>query len=233
MADRLVPPSSSRSARLAAEGVEARALPIIAPPPAQEAGAAAGLFDAATSELERTAIWKDRWALLWRLRLSSAYHAKRVRFYERCDKWTKAISVIGGASAVSALLASSQAKAIGAAVGAAVSLFSLVFGFSTKAVKHAGLVREFRRLEADLLEVARFTPQTCPAFEARAVRLEAEEPMPLGALLADVHNELALAVGAADVIALKWYQRLLKHVVAFDPVTLRRAAMKEAPAPPL
>ncbi len=157
---------------------------------------------------------ESRWDLQWKIQLSVMYHLKRERFLDGCDKWSKFVSVIGGATAFAFI----KEFHVIAALITVVSALSLVFGFSTKARKHADLARSFKNLEAELSLLS----YTCEDkllldIKAKYLLIESEEPASLGALVTDCHNHLCAAYGRLDEItSLEWKQGLFKNWKDFD-----------------
>lgn len=142
------------------------------------------------------------------------YHLKRERFLDGCDKWSKFVSVIGGATAFAEVKGLQEI----AALITVVSTLSLVFGFSNKARKHADLARSFKNLEAELS----LLDHNCETkllldIQAKYLRIESEEPASLGALVTDCHNHLCAAHDKQkEITPLVLTQRLFKNWIDFD-----------------
>lgn len=171
------------------------------------------------SEADQFVSEDDRWDLYWHMQVSSLYHLKRERFLDGVDRASKAIGVLGGATAFAQLTSSDPTLGKWAAAAVAVvSTLALVYNPSFTARRHAELARDFKELEGDL--VALGTPvRQSPYFQlkARVSRLEAQEPAALGALVTHCHNQLSRAMGREDkVVPLPLHQRWLKNWFDFD-----------------
>lgn len=162
--------------------------------------------------------WEDRWSLLWRVRVSAFYHAKRERFLDGVDRATKGASALGGAAAFASLMSHPTMGMVAAAIITLVSLLSLVYDPATKARRHAELARDFKRLEADIVACGNSLESAqVAAFEARLAQLESGEPASLGALVTQCHNELAVALGRPELVTpLPCLHRIFKNWFDFD-----------------
>lgn len=158
------------------------------------------------------------WDLVWRVRLSALYHLKRERFLDGVDRFSKALSALGGAAAFSQIRAEPLVGLWITGVITVVSTLSLVYGPSGKARKHAELAREFRRLESDIVGAgSELTDAQVTAFNARYLSLESSEPAALGALVTQCHNELAMAIGQhGSITPLPLLHRLFKNWLDID-----------------
>jgi len=162
--------------------------------------------------------WDERWELLWRVRVSSFYHSKRERFLDGIDRAAKGASALGGAATFAAL---KDQPGIGMAFAGAITLIStlsLVYGPSIKARRHADLVKDFKRLEAEIVTCGiSLTPEQIASFEAKLSLLESGEPAALGALVTQCHNELARALGRPELVTpLPFIHRVFKNWFDFD-----------------
>lgn len=164
-------------------------------------------------------LWARRYAALYRVELSVLYHQKRERFFELCDKWAKAVAVIGG-SAVMGKVAGGESLIWIAAAITVTSTLSLVFGFSDRSKRHAELVRNFRQLEAEIVaggESGLDEPGIC-RWEEKTRQLESQEPPALGGLVVLCQNELAAAASQPNkIVPLSWIQRRLVQFFDFHP----------------
>ncbi len=156
----------------------------------------------------------ERWELQWQIQLSVMYHLKRERFLDGCDRWSKFVSVVGGAASFSVL---KDSPAIPALI-TIVSALSLVFGFSTKARKHADLARSFKNLEAELILLdCNCETKFLRNVKAQYLRIESEEPASLGALVTDCHNHLCTSHNRKEEITrLNWFHWMFKNWIDFD-----------------
>ena len=162
--------------------------------------------------------WQERWDLLWRVRVSAFYHAKRERFLDGADRVSKAISALSGAAAFAWLRGQPGVGMAFAGIVALVSMASLVYSPATKARRHSELARDFKRLESEIVACGNsLSSEQVAGFEAKLVMLESTEPASLGALVTQCHNELATGLGRRDLVTpLPWWQRALKNWLDFD-----------------
>ena len=156
--------------------------------------------------------------LLWSIRLSALYHLKRERFLDGIDRAAKGIAALGGAAAFSQLKNNPDIGLWVIGTITLVSTLSLVYGPSAKARKHAELARDFRRLEASVLELGNdLKPIHLAKFHGQCVSLESSEPAALGALVTQCHNELCAGEGSVDQITpLPILDRLFKNWFDID-----------------
>ena len=134
--------------------------------------------------------------LLFGIRRSIRYHAKRQAFYEGWERWTTFLTLLLGSGTVALAV---QKSSIGAAVvGFAVSVISgakLVWAFGIKAGKHSQFVRDFTRLEKELRGDT--SKETVLKVTHERLTIEADEPPQRQALSVLCHNELAQAMGSS------------------------------------
>lgn len=157
--------------------------------------------------------WAKRHDIIYLAQMNRLYHQKRERFFAILDRSSKALALIAGTSAASALIPTPEAKAFLGLTVAAVTLPNLVFGWSDKARLHAELSADYVKIEADLIAAGILSLQELNEFEAKAVRIGVKEPAALSALVRMCQNELAVSVDSkAHIFPLKWYEKLLVHV---------------------
>lgn len=167
------------------------------------------------SQDELDYLWEKRHAQLYRIELSALYHQKRERFFEAADKLAKAVAILGGSAALAKTLTPNGLMWVAAAITAS-STFSLVFGFSDKARRHAELTRSFKQIEADMMRKGErdFTEADVAEWAARIAALEASEPPSLGNLVRICQNELAQASGQAErVKRVGFFRAALAHLL--------------------
>jgi hypothetical protein len=158
------------------------------------------------------------WVLLWRVRLSNLYHLKRERFLDGADRAGKAISALGGAAAFTQIRSTPDAGLWITAFITVTATLALVYNPSSKARKHSDLARDFKRLEAEIVDCgANLSCDSIAKFEAKFLQIEASEPAALSALTTHCHNELCIAYNKPEnVTPLPWHQHLLKNWFDFD-----------------
>lgn len=167
---------------------------------------------------DSAALWAERWNVVHRLRLSALYHQKRERFFDTLDRLIKAFAVIGGAAAVSQLVAAPEAKLWVAAAVSISSTVSLVFALAQKARRHGELARDFTKLLARLEEAGPYPAhEKLDKFTSELLMLEASEPAAMSALVRHCENQICMSMGHDDrVIPLTLPQSLLMHVWDFN-----------------
>jgi hypothetical protein len=154
---------------------------------------------------------KDRWDVLWAAQRSQRYHARRNVFFDRWNKCTAFIGVLGG-SAVIASLAQHAPAWLAAAGGLLVVVMSgidLVVGTGEMARKHNDLRRRFCELEASLARDTSPTESTIADWQATRLAIEADEPPIFVALDLLCENELARAyehLRDQPRVAIPWYK---------------------------
>lgn len=169
-------------------------------------------------DARKTAIWGERWELIYALRISGLYHQKRERFFDTWDKVSKAVAVIGGAAAVSQLVSDPENKAWTAAVVSILSTFSLVFGFAQKSRRHGELARDFLKLLARLEEAGPYPEfEKLDKFKSERVALEASEPAAMNALVRHCENLFRMGSGeTATIKPLSLWQRCFMNYWDFS-----------------
>lgn len=151
------------------------------------------------------------------------YHLKRERFLDGVDRGAKAVAALGGAAAFSQFKSENTLGLWVIGFLTVVSTLSLVYGPSAKARKHAELARDFRRLEASIVEQGdTVTSQQIAKFTGQNLSLASQEPASLGALVTQCHNELCAAEGSKEAITpLPLLDRLFKNWVDIDQTTTK------------
>jgi hypothetical protein len=190
--------------------------------------------DAQGADDGRAAIWAERWQVVHRLRLSALYHQKRERFFDTLDRCIKAFAVVGGAAAVSQLVAATETKLWIAAAVSVSSAVSLVFALAPKARRHGELARDFTKLFARVEEAGPFPPpETLDKFRSETLMLEASEPAAMSALVRHCENELCMSIGQNEqVIPLTLLQSVFMHLWDFNFEHQPSPARKEDPGEP-
>jgi len=163
-----------------------------------------------------------RWDLLWAVRRSQRYHARRHAFYRRWHQLTAFVGVIGGSAVFASLghlLPTSMALWAAAAV-ALLSAADLVVGTADMAHVHHDLRRQFGGLEADIIGDIAPSAAILAAWEARRLAIEAHEPPVYVALDILCENELIRATGqhlrSTPPHPLPWFKRATAHVFLWE-----------------
>lgn len=170
--------------------------------------------------------------LLFGVQRSVRYHARRQAFYDFWSTLTNAVTIIGGAGTVWAVLDNTflgkDWRVYLPAVITVVATLNLVWGTIRSARLHSDLARRFSELEREMLK-ARPTAESLADFQAKRLVIEAEEPPVKFALDVLCHNELARAMGREDEYReVTWLQRAFAQVYAFG-----NADFPRKPAPKL
>jgi hypothetical protein len=182
---------------------------------------------ASESEAYVEHLWKRRCSTTYRIRLSVLYHLKRERFFDRFDKSMSVLTAVAATAAVGVLLQPTSTTGprwdlYTAALTAIASVLQLVIGPSLLARRHGQAASDFRRLLA-ACEAAgeRWSEAVCDKFASQVIELEASEPAPLSALMADCQNQLSIASGdTGSQLRLTWYERLFMHFLDFDAAAI-------------
>ncbi len=135
--------------------------------------------------------------LLFGVRRSIRYHARRRSFFDRYDLFTNAVAVIFGSATIYAVF-SSISKEWAVAAAAVVTVFSsinLVVGSSKMARLHEDLCRRFINLEKRMVEAPPQSAAELATFVASRLEIEGDEPPILKVLDSICHNELMRAMG--------------------------------------
>lgn len=136
---------------------------------------------------------KARWEVLWAAQRSQRYHSRRSMFFDRWNKSTALVGVVGGSSVV-ASLGSLFPPLIGLIAAAIVTLMSgidLVAGTSEMARKHNDLRRRFCELESKILSELSPNDESIANWRAERLSIESDEPPIYVALDVLCYNELA------------------------------------------
>ena len=178
----------------------------------------------ASTASDRERLEEEFRKLLFGVRRSVRYHARRRRFYERIHDWVLFVAVSSGSATVVAFGSELTARlpdwvkmAVPAVVTVA-ALADLVVGSMRKASLHSDLGRRFIALERRLV-AAGSSPSEPALVEATQERLaiESDEPPALRVLDTLCHNELLRAMGypASEFVRVTAVQRLLANWADF------------------
>ena len=162
-----------------------------------------------TEELEQ-----ESYKLLWAVRRSTRYHARRQSFFDFLHSWTVALQLLFGSAAVAAFLSQSPPTwGLWAAIGVtALAAFDLVFGLNRMARLHMDLTRQWLHLEQGLTIAPPADATALNRYKADRLDLDMKEPPVLRVLNLISHNEVALATGRDDYFyKISWWQRVLAN----------------------
>lgn len=170
--------------------------------------------------------WNRRSRAVYRAQLSVLYHHKRERFFDSIDRLITVITLVSATAAAAAIYKETQSgclELILALIAAIASCIQVAYTPATKASLHRQLAADMKRLAAKFEEVGEdWSHSDCDRFTAELLNLEAGEAAPLGALVTQCANEIALADGRfEDIRELGPLQSLFKHWYAFDVTSLK------------
>ncbi|WP_283444203.1 hypothetical protein [Noviherbaspirillum suwonense] len=162
---------------------------------------------------EKVYLWNKRHEVIYKAELSALYHLKRERFFDLLDKFSKAVSLIGGSAAIWKISEPETVTRIAALITVSSSL-SLVLSFSDRSRRHAEFARNYRKLTAEIYRKGErsFQEDDINQWMAQACEIECSEPLPLSALVIICQNELAIANNEKEKIhPLPFWARWLAH----------------------
>ena len=138
--------------------------------------------------------------LLFDVRRSVRYHRRRQQFLDRVADWIRVTTAIAGSGTVAVFLAEQREAALAAAVLTAVlSASDVVFTPGRLARRHHEFAQQFLTLEQDMLLMGnKRPPSRLPAFQARRLKIESDEPPHYRVLNAMCHDEVVTALGYPD-----------------------------------
>lgn len=157
----------------------------------------------------------QKWyALGFRLRLCSAYHLERRRFFENWNRLAQFLAIVLGSGACVALAGGygTQPAIWLAASVSVLSAANLVIGFGRRSWEHARLHDQF----IDLENAWRRADETQDAYNdlmERKRNLDKAEPVPMPYLITRCHIDLMRADGyqRKEWPPLSWFQRLFAN----------------------
>jgi hypothetical protein len=142
---------------------------------------------------------KARWNVLWAAQRSQRYHSRRTAFFERWNKTTAFVGIIGGSTVIASLgqYVPGWLASLGAAAIVVMSAIDLVAGTGEMARRHNDLRRRFCELEAEIVSDLAPSEASVAKWQAKRLAIESDEPPTYVALDVQCHNELARAYGPA------------------------------------
>lgn len=173
--------------------------------------------------------WGRRHRMLQRVEISTLYHRRRERFFDKWDKLTNVTALIAGSTAFGQALSSPEIVQVAGAITALAAIVALVYGFAEKARRHASFAAEFKTLEGDI-RASGEEPSTkqLDDWEARIARIESGEGAPMRALVVICQNEIATAQGNMKYVTpLPGHVRLLAQYFDFDVSRFDPPAVKD------
>ena len=145
------------------------------------------------------------------------YHRKRQRFFDLLDKWTKALSVIAGASLLADPI-KQHLPAVALSISA-IGLLSLVFSYGDKKQSHKEVADAYALAVAKIegLPTEQLTPALIALWDAEVTTLNAKEPPQLHLLVTVCEREQSIANGHPDHIPpIPLFKRALADWLSFS-----------------
>lgn len=152
-------------------------------------------------------------------KLGLLYHRKRERFFDLCDKSTKSLTVVLGAS-----LLADYVRRIAPFIGIAVSavgLLALVYGYSDRKQRHKELAEAFSELRSQVeISGAKFASSDLDKWHSEMHRINSKEPPSLGTLVVLCQNEIAVEEGKPEsVVTISKYKQFFANWRDFHVAT--------------
>jgi len=171
---------------------------------------------------------QDICEMLFGIRRSIRYHTRRRLFFDRINKWSEAITAIGGSGTIISILSNTGAQTpttILAAITAIASVINLVFDTKGNARAHHDFARQFIQIEKELAK-KNVTEEELARLTAQRLDIEAEEPPVLRVLDSMCHNELLKAMGydKTEFLKISIIQSFLSPFIDFLPSHISRTS---------
>lgn len=168
---------------------------------------------------EASEILNRRHELVYSSKLGFLYHRKRERFFDLCDKVTKSVTVLLGASLLGSFV-KDLVPLVGAIVSA-IGLLALVFGYTDRKQRHKELADAYAELMARTEAIGQgITLAQLDLLHGELHKLNAKEPPTLGTLVVLCQNEIAIAEGHPDsVVKVSAYKQLFANWRDFHTAT--------------
>lgn len=166
--------------------------------------------------------------LLFGVKRSVRYHAKRRQFFERCHRLIKIFALIAGSAAFVSVVKDNKLLAVTCTlITTFFSALDMIIKFSENARIHTELAQEF----VDLQQMIVAVDEAKSAVELQVIlrglmasrlKIETKEPPILRVLDTLCHNELLRAEGydTKDYVQVNWYQRLMSQIVDINQSSL-------------
>lgn len=163
-------------------------------------------------------IKKARWEVLWGAQRSQRYHSRRSMFFDRWNKATAFVGVIGGSSVVASLgkLFPPDVGLFAAAIVTVMSGIDLVAGTAEMARKHNDLRKRFCELESKMLGELSPSDDSIAKWRAERLAIESDEPPIYVALDLLCYNELARSYGHMQDVPpqkLGWFKTITAQLL--------------------
>lgn len=167
----------------------------------------------------------ESYSLLWAVRRSIRYHARRQSSFESRHKWTNALQLLFGSAAVAAFLGQNPSGwGLWPAIAVtALAAADLVFGFDRMARLHMDLTRQWNQLEKQLTIAPPTDDKALIRYKADRLELDMKEPPVKRVLNLISHNEVVLATGREEFLyKIRWWQRTLANFWDINDQQIKR-----------
>jgi|GEM_PF-2065012 len=164
------------------------------------------------------------WDVLWGVRRSQRYHARRRAFYTRWHQWTAFAGIMGGSAVIASLgdIVPQWVALCAALMVAALCAVDLIAKTADMAHVHNDLRCQFVELERRIGSRPDATENELAQWQAARLAIEAQEPPVHVALDILCENELIRATGGhlaqAPLHRIHWFPRLTAHWLMWENV---------------
>lgn len=150
-------------------------------------------------------VWTSRCAVLNKAWVQLRYHRARQRFFDLIDKFTKAATVLLGATIFGQALKEQQPYM--AAAISALGFLALVYTYSDRKQLHKELGEAAAKLIADIEQVpaGELIPVQAAGWRAEYARLCAKAPPPLKMLTLICERDQAIVEGHPNHVKIPWW----------------------------
>lgn len=139
--------------------------------------------------------------LLFSVRRSVRYHARRRMFFDSLYKWSQVLALLSGSATVAVISSKYSDGILAIWLAGAVAVFSalnLVFGFAGSARLYSGLAQKFIALEKRIILETNPSMDSLNAFIVERLDIEADEPPILRILNVICHNDVCRSMGCGE-----------------------------------
>jgi len=182
--------------------------------------------------IDLDALNRARSDLLFGVRRSVRYHARRRRHFDRFHRCVTFLALLFGSATFAALIGKLESEwiALGASAIVAISAaLDLVIGSTTRARDHHDFERKWIALERELIRAGDYDAEKQAVFIEKRLAIEAEEEPPMRVLDILCHNELVRSMNRDDDrYKVGPLQRMLSQWIDWRPDTVEKLN-REAP----
>lgn len=162
------------------------------------------------------------WDVLWAVQKSQRYHSRRTAFFDRWNKTTALVGILGGSTAFAAVgkYVPETIGTIAAAFVVVMSGVDLVASTGEMARRHNDLRRRFCELEAEIRQCAAVEDTVVASWQGKRLSIESDEPPTYVALDLLCENELARAYAHLSQSEprhkVPWYMKRTAHFIRWE-----------------